>query len=195
LNPNWSCGYCHDPEDVSFDRKVAVASQPVERRILYYRNPMGLPDISPTPKKDSMGMDYVPVYEGEDDDGFSVKISPGRRQRIGMKSEAAQKRKAATLLTLVALSAAGSGGFWIGRHGLAPAAMIAPDPAMSSSLRAASGPVIYYQDPDGKPFYSLEPKQTSDGRPSVARRARERASLPSRCARPAPFSSMNAGLR
>src|SRR5437763_4953970 len=33
-----------------------------ERRILYYRNPMGLPDTSPVPKKDSMGMDYIPVY-------------------------------------------------------------------------------------------------------------------------------------
>ncbi|MEO5378991.1 MAG: efflux RND transporter periplasmic adaptor subunit [Magnetococcus sp. DMHC-6] len=34
-----------------------------ERKILYYRNPMGLADTSPTPKKDSMGMDYLPVYE------------------------------------------------------------------------------------------------------------------------------------
>ena len=30
---------------------------------------------------------------------------------------------------------------------------------------APSGPVIYYRDPDGMPFYSLEPKQTPDGRP------------------------------
>ena len=82
----------HASEDVSFDRKVAVASQSAERRILYYRNPMGLPDISPTPKKDSMGMDYIAVYEGEDDDGSSVKISAGRLQRIGVKSEAAAKR-------------------------------------------------------------------------------------------------------
>ena len=34
----------------------AAASKP--RSIKYYRNPMGLPDTSPTPKKDSMGMDY-----------------------------------------------------------------------------------------------------------------------------------------
>ena len=39
------------------------------RRILYYRNPMGLPDTSPVPKTDSMGMDYIPVYAGEDADG------------------------------------------------------------------------------------------------------------------------------
>lgn len=32
-------------------------------KILYYRNPMGLPDTSDVPKKDSMGMDYIPVYE------------------------------------------------------------------------------------------------------------------------------------
>ena len=46
------------------------------RRILYYRNPMGLPDTSPVPKKDWMGMDYIPVYEGEEqDDGKTVKVS------------------------------------------------------------------------------------------------------------------------
>jgi len=36
-----------------------------ERRILFYRNPMGEADTSPVPKKDSMGMDYIPVYEDE----------------------------------------------------------------------------------------------------------------------------------
>lgn len=36
------------------------------KKVLYYRNPMGLPDTSKTPKKDPMGMDYIPVYEGED---------------------------------------------------------------------------------------------------------------------------------
>ena len=41
-----------------------------ERQILYYRNPMGLPDTSPVPKKDSMGMDYIPVYaDDRPDDG------------------------------------------------------------------------------------------------------------------------------
>lgn len=38
---------------------------PTERKILYYRNPMGQPDTSPVPKKDSMGMDYIPVYADE----------------------------------------------------------------------------------------------------------------------------------
>jgi Cu(I)/Ag(I) efflux system membrane fusion protein len=78
----------HASEDISFDTPepdtVAHASS---KKILYYRNPMGLPDVSKTPKKDSMGMDYIPVYEGEDTDSSTVKVSAGRLQRIGVKSE------------------------------------------------------------------------------------------------------------
>ncbi|MDH7794958.1 MULTISPECIES: efflux RND transporter periplasmic adaptor subunit [unclassified Beijerinckia] len=70
---------------------VKAVSAPVpaqgKGRLLYYRNPMGLPDTSPVPKKDSMGMDYLPVYEGEDGDGTTIKLSPGRVQRSGVRSE------------------------------------------------------------------------------------------------------------
>jgi len=62
-----------------------------ERKPIYYRNPMGLPDISPVPKKDSMGMDYIPVYEGEDD-AMGVKISPEKIQCSGVRSEEVAKR-------------------------------------------------------------------------------------------------------
>src|SRR5438093_4263372 len=34
-----------------------------ERTPLYYQDPSGKPDYSPTPKKDAEGRDYVPVYE------------------------------------------------------------------------------------------------------------------------------------
>ena len=79
--------------DVSFDDPADVAAAPpADRKIKYYRNPMGLPDVSPTPKKDSMGMDYIPVYEGEDSDEGSVKLSPGKIQRTGVKSEPATRR-------------------------------------------------------------------------------------------------------
>src|SRR2546421_9214893 len=77
-------------EDINFAPRVAqseAVSQPGGKRILYYRNPMGLPDVSKTPKKDSMGMDYIAVYEGEDDDGSTVTVSPGKLQRIGVRSE------------------------------------------------------------------------------------------------------------
>src|SRR5882724_2988331 len=53
---------------------------------------MAVPDVSKTPKKDSMGMDYIAVYEGEDDDGAIVKISPGKLQRIGVATEPARPR-------------------------------------------------------------------------------------------------------
>jgi Cu(I)/Ag(I) efflux system membrane fusion protein len=87
--------------DISFEEASATEaapSPPVDRKIKYYRNPMGLPDTSPTPKKDSMGMDYIPVYEGEDSDDGSVKLSLGKIQRTGVKSEAAAPRVIRTII-------------------------------------------------------------------------------------------------
>src|SRR5919106_3987390 len=74
-------------EAVSFDDAPQPQTQSGgQKRVLYYRNPMGLPDTSPVPRKDNMGMDYIPVYEGEDD-GAVIKLSPGRLQRTGVRSE------------------------------------------------------------------------------------------------------------
>jgi Cu(I)/Ag(I) efflux system membrane fusion protein len=53
---------------------------------------MGLADISPVPKKDAMGMDYRPVYEGEDEDSSTIKIAPGKVQRTGVRSELVQSQ-------------------------------------------------------------------------------------------------------
>ncbi|HEX4077381.1 MAG TPA: efflux RND transporter periplasmic adaptor subunit [Rhizomicrobium sp.] len=64
-------------------------------RILYYRNPMGLPDISPVPKKDPMGMDYIPVYAGENEAGV-VTVSPARLQMLGVKTAPVQVRSSLT---------------------------------------------------------------------------------------------------
>ena len=77
---------------------AAPASSPAvpkgERKILYYRNPMGLPDTSPVPKKDWMGMDYLPVYEGEEPGAdTSVTISPAKVQRLGVRTEPARMRE------------------------------------------------------------------------------------------------------
>ena len=65
-----------------------------ERKILYYRNPMGLPDTSPVPKKDPMGMDYVAVYDGDELDTGSnqIKISGDKVQKLGVRSEPASMR-------------------------------------------------------------------------------------------------------
>jgi membrane fusion protein, copper/silver efflux system len=82
----------YEDEESSFKKAKPARQQGTGRKILYYRNPMGLPDVSPVPKKDSMGMDYVPVYEGEDDGGPGIKLSPGKLQRTGVRSEAAARR-------------------------------------------------------------------------------------------------------
>ncbi|ADJ23547.1 efflux transporter, RND family, MFP subunit [Hyphomicrobium denitrificans ATCC 51888] len=79
-------------EDVSFEPRpkteavARAASSPGDKRIKFYRNPMGLPDTSPVPKKDSMGMDYIPVYEGDDSDDGSIRVSPGKIQRTGVET-------------------------------------------------------------------------------------------------------------
>jgi len=71
--------------------RVAAAPRPAqgERRILFYRNPMGLPDTSPVPKKDSMGMDYVPVYADEAPAGPGFVIPADRLQKLGVRTREA----------------------------------------------------------------------------------------------------------
>src|SRR3954467_4221104 len=93
------------------------------------------------------------------------------------------------LTTLVAVAAAGGGGYWVGQHGLpAPDRFLAQVPALPAwaskmlpgLIRSApppTGPVIYYRDPDGKPFYALEPKRTDDGRAFVPVHASEDVSF------------------
>ena len=69
-------------------KKPARVTRAASRKILYYRNPMGLPDTSRVPKKDWMGMDYIPVYEGEEqDDGKTVRVSLDKIQRSGVRTE------------------------------------------------------------------------------------------------------------
>ncbi|MGR3699425.1 MAG: efflux RND transporter periplasmic adaptor subunit [Roseovarius sp.] len=75
-------------EDVSFDPAASApdATENATRTILYYRHPMGLPDTSPVPKLDSMGMDYLPVFADEASDAGSVSVSPGKLQRTGVRT-------------------------------------------------------------------------------------------------------------
>jgi Cu(I)/Ag(I) efflux system membrane fusion protein len=93
-------------------RKNSMTSTPTPQapskgRILYYRNPMH-PDItSPTPTKDDMSMDYIPVYEGDDGQespvsGHAVvKLPKWRQQLIGIKTtEAVRKPLVASIRTV-----------------------------------------------------------------------------------------------
>ncbi len=75
------------------DRKRGAARSDAggQRKLLYYRSPMDPKVTSATPKKDQMGMDYVPVYEDEVSGAQSsvegqatVDIDPARQQLIGL---------------------------------------------------------------------------------------------------------------
>src|ERR1700730_4897441 len=62
-----------------------------KRRVLCYRNPMGLPDRSDVPKKDPMGMEYIPIYENEADDKTKARVSlisreHGRHAKLGCRA-------------------------------------------------------------------------------------------------------------
>ncbi len=64
------------------------------RKILFYRSPMDPGQTSPVPAKDSMGMDFVPVYADEktsaDAEPGSFRVGEGRLQLIGVTGEPAR---------------------------------------------------------------------------------------------------------
>ncbi len=79
------------------ERRADATAKSGGKKLLYYRNPMGLPDTSPTPKKDPMGMDYIAVYEGEERDGAgTVKVSADRIQTLGVRTETVEQARAGT---------------------------------------------------------------------------------------------------
>lgn len=71
----------------------APTTRTAERKVKSYRSPMNPRQTSPTPRKDEMGMDYVPVYEDEAQtvSGPEVKglarvtIDATRQQLIGLR--------------------------------------------------------------------------------------------------------------
>ena len=62
-------------------------------KVKYYRNPMGTPDTSPVPKKDSMNMDYIAVCEEETGAlPGTVRISLDKVQLLGVRLAEVQAR-------------------------------------------------------------------------------------------------------
>ncbi|MCK9285468.1 MAG: efflux RND transporter periplasmic adaptor subunit [Rhodocyclaceae bacterium] len=86
----------HGASAMPVQSAAAPAAESKPRKLLFYRNPMGLPDTSPTPKKDPMGMDYIAVYEGEQDDepaaANQIRISTDKVQKLGVRTETAKLR-------------------------------------------------------------------------------------------------------
>jgi Cu(I)/Ag(I) efflux system membrane fusion protein len=83
----------YEDEETDFAETKPKALPSGSGKILYYRNPMGLPDTSPVPKKDWMGMDYIPVHEGEEERGPAVKVSLDKVQRSGVRTAAVEMRR------------------------------------------------------------------------------------------------------
>jgi RND family efflux transporter MFP subunit len=67
-----------------------------EREILFYRNPMDPNITAPVPRKDDMGMDYVPVYADEAESaakqGAVVRIDPAVVQNMNVTTEPVERR-------------------------------------------------------------------------------------------------------
>ncbi|SFN64571.1 efflux RND transporter periplasmic adaptor subunit [Dokdonella immobilis] len=97
LAVGWMAGRAtQDPSSVSALSEAPAA----ERKVLYYRNPMGLPDTSPVPKKDPMGMDYVAVYAGDAPPAApgTVVLAPDKVQALGVRTEAVKRGALAAIV-------------------------------------------------------------------------------------------------
>ena len=119
-------------------------------RILFYRDPMGLPEISPAPKKDSMGMDFLPVYESDP----AAPAQPNGDKKILFYRDP------------------------MGRPAISPTPKkdsmgmdflpVYDSEALVHSLPAGEKKIVYYRNPMGLPDTSPVPKKDSMGMDYVA---------------------------
>ncbi len=80
---------------------TGVQGQPSERKVLFYRNPMNPNITSPVFMQDDMGMDYIAVYAGGNDDdepAGTVTIDPVTVQNIGVRTAVVETRKLSRVL-------------------------------------------------------------------------------------------------
>lgn len=95
------CPICHmDLQKMEEGEEKTEVKIKKEKKILFYRHPMNPEVTSPTPSKDEMGMDYVPVYDEDTADTqtsdvegrASFKLSSERQQMIGVTTTTVQKK-------------------------------------------------------------------------------------------------------
>ncbi len=74
--------------------KPAKSPDKKGKKILYWRAPMDPTYISDKPGKSPMGMDLIPVYEGEEDtaEPGTVRIDPVTMQNIGVRTAKVERR-------------------------------------------------------------------------------------------------------
>src|SRR5438876_2678097 len=71
--------------DASVSTNASATTASGETKIKYYKSTMLLGEISQSPRKDSMGMDMVPVYEGEDE-SKTIAVDPTTVQKMGVRT-------------------------------------------------------------------------------------------------------------
>jgi Cu(I)/Ag(I) efflux system membrane fusion protein len=102
------CGMKLKPVE-KIDKAANVSKKTGGRKIKFYRSPMNPGQTSPVPRKDEMGMDYIPVYGDEvhDTEASSVsglaaiKIDPERQQSIGLRTAAVTRGSISTSLRTI----------------------------------------------------------------------------------------------
>lgn len=57
-----------------------------EREILHYRHPHNPRVTSDEPRKDEMGMDYIPIYADESGTGPGIRVAPETSQNLGVRT-------------------------------------------------------------------------------------------------------------
>jgi len=85
---------------------IPVKEAKKERKLLYYKCPMGQPDYSQVPGKAQCGMDYIPVYEDEAETATGpgeIYITPEKVQRIGVRSEEVKEMPLKKVIRTVAI--------------------------------------------------------------------------------------------
>ncbi|MFQ6673608.1 MAG: efflux RND transporter periplasmic adaptor subunit, partial [Fidelibacterota bacterium] len=95
---------CSREQQAASDPQVSTQASPDEkgaRKIRYWRAPMDPTYISPVPGKSPMGMDLVPVYEGEEAFGSTVKINPMVEQNMGIRTARVVRRNVSQTIRAV----------------------------------------------------------------------------------------------
>lgn len=84
---------------------AASPAAPVERerKIKFWKSSMEPGYVRNAPGKDTMGMDLVPVYEGEDTESAAIAIDPVTIQNMGIRTAAVSRRDLARTIRAVGL--------------------------------------------------------------------------------------------
>jgi len=88
-------GWLHPTAPAGGPAQAVKRAEEGKKKVLYWRSSMDPSEVHDKPGKDRMGMDLVPVYEGEEAAGppGTVRIDPVTIQNIGVKTTTVQRKR------------------------------------------------------------------------------------------------------